>query len=167
MRKLTNDGSLTSDDWAVLPKDEAFDPASVSGPTLVHWSQAQDQARMLEAGNKIGIWIDTETPDEALASIPLQIPVIAIHIPTFTDGRGFSLARMLREQRGFTGEIRALGNYIQDQLFYMRRCGFDAYIIEEIADAESMRRSLMDFSDSYQAAVDQPQPLFRRRSSSP
>ncbi len=163
MRKLTKDGTLTADDWTVLPKDETFDPASVSGPTLVHWAQAQEHLQALDAGKQIGIWIDTESSDESLASLPLNVPVIGIHIPTFTDGRGFSLARMLREQKKFAGEIRALGNYMQDQLFYMRRCGFDAFVIDDSANAESMRRSLMDFSDSYQAAVDQPQPLFRRR----
>lgn len=163
MRKLTSDGTLTDDNWILLPKEDVFDPASTSGPTLIHWSVARQHLEAFEAENNIGIWIDTESSEESLESLPLQVPVIAIHIPAFTDGRGFSLARMLREQKEFAGEIRAVGNYMQDQLFYMRRCGFDAFIIDDNANVESMRRSLQDFSDSYQAAVDQPNPLFRRR----
>ncbi len=92
-----------------------------------------------------------------------QLPVIEIFFPAFMDGRGFSLGRLLRERYGFTGELRAGGQFIRDQLCYLRRCGFNSFAFEEDIDLESAKQSLHDFTDGYQPSVDQPQPLFMRR----
>ena len=86
-----------------------------------------------------------------------------MNFPKFTDGRGYSSARLLRDRYSFRGEIRAIGDVLQDQLFYMKRCGIDAYALREDKDIVAALASLRDFSETYQAAVDQPQPLFRRR----
>lgn len=91
-----------------------------------------------------------------------RIAVVAIHFPVFTDGRGFSYARELRD-KGFAGEIRATGAFIRDQLYYMQRCGFNAFAFDAETDLEACLSSLQDFSDAYQASSDQPQPLFARR----
>jgi uncharacterized protein (DUF934 family) len=91
-----------------------------------------------------------------------EIPLVMINFPTFMDGRGFSYARELRE-RGYTGEIRAVGHFIRDQLTYLSRCGFNAFQFEDESQLEEALDSLRDFNESYQAAADQPQPLFRRR----
>ena len=80
-----------------------------------------------------------------------------------TDGRGYSIARLLRERYGFKGEIRAIGDVLQDQLFPMKRVGFNAYALPEGKNLDKALASLRVFSETYQAAVDQPQPLFRRR----
>ena len=72
-------------------------------------------------------------------------------------------ARLLRDRYGYTGEVRAIGDVLRDQLFFMQRCGFDAFVIREDRSAEDALQSLKDFSETYQAATDQPQPLFRRR----
>jgi uncharacterized protein (DUF934 family) len=80
------------------------------------------------------------------------------------DGRSFSTARLLRERYGFTGELRAVGNFIRDQLCYLRRCGVNAFAFtREDMNLEDALKSLGDFSEYYQASVDQPLPLFRRR----
>ncbi len=91
-----------------------------------------------------------------------QIELIVINFPAFTDGRGFSYARHLRE-RGYRGELRAGGHFIRDQLTYLRRCGFDAFQMADEPDLEAVLESLSDFTEFYQAADDQPLPLFRRR----
>ncbi|HCZ13184.1 MAG TPA: oxidoreductase, partial [Candidatus Accumulibacter sp.] len=72
--------------------------------------------------------------------------------PKFTDGRSYSTARLLRERYRYTGEIRALGDVLQDQLFYMRRCGIDAFALRADKDIEQALAGLRTFSDSYQAA---------------
>ena len=87
---------------------------------------------------------------------------VAVDFPKFMDGRGFSYARELREQRRYQGEIRAVGDFIRDQLFYMKRCGFSSYALPS-DELEAALASLNDFSESYQSSVDQPLPLFRRR----
>jgi uncharacterized protein (DUF934 family) len=86
-----------------------------------------------------------------------------VHFPTFTDGRGYSTARLLRERYGYRGELRAVGDVLRDQLFYLSRVGFDAFALRQDQDAEGALASLADFSESYQASVERPQPLFRRR----
>ena len=88
---------------------------------------------------------------------------IAIDFPQFTDGRGYSIARLLRERYGFKGQIRAVGDVMRDNLFYLSRCGFDSFVLSDQARLEEALQSLSDFSEGYQASVEQPQPLFRRR----
>lgn len=92
-----------------------------------------------------------------------SIAVVAIDFPQFTDGRGYSTARLLRERYGYKGEIRAVGEVLRDTLFYLSRCGFDAFVLSNQDKLEDAVDSLSDFSDGYQASVDRPQPLFRRR----
>ena len=77
--------------------------------------------------------------------------------------RGFSIARLLRERYDYQGEIRAIGNIIRDQLYLLQRCGFNGFELEAGIDLTEAAKSLQDFSDAYQVAVDQPVPLFKRR----
>ena len=88
---------------------------------------------------------------------------IEVHFPTVTDGRGYSTARLLRERLGYRGELRAVGDVQRDQLFYLSRVGFDAFLLRDGEDAERALAALRDFSEAYQASVERPQPLFRRR----
>lgn len=92
-----------------------------------------------------------------------EIDRVEVIFPTFADGRGYSIARLLRERHGYTGELRAVGDVQRDQLFYLSRVGFDAFLLRDGEDAAAALAALADFSEAYQAAVDRPQPLFRRR----
>jgi len=88
---------------------------------------------------------------------------VEVNFPSFTDGRGYSIARLLRERHGYQGELRAVGDVQRDQLFYLARCGFDAFLLREGLDAQEALAALQDFSEAYQASVERPEPLFRRR----
>jgi len=88
---------------------------------------------------------------------------VEVNFPSFTDGRGYSIARLLRERHGYRGELRAVGDVQRDQLFYLARCGFDAYLLRDGDDAGAALAAFNDFSEAYQASVERPQPLFRRR----
>lgn len=101
--------------------------------------------------------------DDALVSDLRAAPFVAIHFPVFTDGRGYTLARLLRERYAVTSEIRAVGDVLIDQLFYMRRCGFDAFTLREDQLLEPAIKALNAFSLSYQPGVDICEPLFARR----
>ena len=92
-----------------------------------------------------------------------QAAVIAIHFPKFSDGRGSSIARLLRERQGYTGELRAVGEVARDHLHAMAQCGFDAFQLREGEDPQEALKAFGDFSDQYQATAAQPLPLFRRR----
>ena len=88
---------------------------------------------------------------------------VEVNFPKFSDGRGYSIARLLRERHGYRGELRAVGDIQRDQLFYLSRVGFDAFQLREGEDADEALAALRDFSEAYQASVERPQPLFRRR----
>jgi uncharacterized protein (DUF934 family) len=88
---------------------------------------------------------------------------IEVNFPSFTDGRGYSIARLLRERHGYDGELRAVGDVQRDQLFYLARCGFDSFLLRTGEDADDALSAFNDFSEAYQASVERPQPLFRRR----
>lgn len=112
----------------------------------------------------IGVWLNnTVELNEELAEKLKTAPVIAINFPAFMDGRGFSIARLLRTRFGYSGEIRAVGHIIRDQLSYLSRCGFNAFCLQDDVDVEAALNSLKDFSESYQTSADQSTPLFRRR----
>jgi len=112
----------------------------------------------------VGVWLEAGEGAEALAADLADLALIGIDFPKFTDGRGYSSARLLRERFGYQGEIRAIGDVLHDQLFYMKRCGIDAFAVRADKDIEAALAGLNVFSETYQTAVDQPQPLFRRRS---
>jgi uncharacterized protein (DUF934 family) len=92
-----------------------------------------------------------------------ELTLVAVNFPVFTDGRGFSYGRALRE-RGYTGELRAVGAFIRDQLDYLSRCGFNAFQLGNESQLPAALESLDQFSEHYQADIDEPLPLFRRRS---
>lgn len=113
-----------------------------------------------------GIWLNGCHGPELRECIDdlLVLPVIAIYFSDFTDGRGFSLATLLRERYNYKGELRAFGNILPDQLFYLQRCGFNAFSFETEVNLQEACKALNDFSRSYQVASDQSIPLFRQRS---
>lgn len=116
-----------------------------------------------EQFEKASVWLSSDQDVALLSKVLGRVNTVALKFDVFMDGRSFSQARLLRENLEFTGEIRAVGNFIQDQLFYMLRCGFTEFSVEDGADEDSMRISMKDFSESYQAACDISEPLFRRR----
>ena len=88
--------------------------------------------------------------------------MIGVDLHKYTDGRGYTLAYRLRKQLGFRGELRAMGDILHDQLFYLRRVGFDAFAVREDKDARAALAGFADFSLNYQASADTDLPLFRR-----
>src|SRR5262245_10441324 len=103
-------------------------------------------------------------PGDDPASAALEgVTRIEVSFPKFGDGRGYSIARLLRERYGYRGELRAVGHITRDLLFFLESCGFDAFELREGEDPYEALASFEDFSESYQASVARPQPLFRRR----
>ena len=104
------------------------------------------------------------TDDPALLAGALaEVRVIAVNFPKYGDGRGYSIARLLRERYGYRGELRATGVVARDQLHAMAQCGFDTFELREGEDAQAALAAFGDFSEGYQATAAQRVPLFRRR----
>ena len=100
---------------------------------------------------------DAELPDDLEG-----IAAVGIEFPAFNDGRGLSLAVLIRTRLGFTGDLVALGAVHEDILHYMRRCGFNMMQLPDDRDAEVALSLLAPYTDHYQASVEQTQPSFRR-----
>jgi uncharacterized protein (DUF934 family) len=106
-------------------------------------------------------------PGDEPASIVDRLGGVArveVNFPKFGDGRGYSIARLLRERYGYRGELRAVGHITRDLLFFLESCGFDAFELREGENPHEALSAFNDFSESYQASVARPAPLFRRRS---
>jgi uncharacterized protein (DUF934 family) len=157
--RLIKHGAVIDDAWQVLREipTESLPDEKIIVP-LNYWLEHRDQLR---ARGDVGVWLASDQPPTPLADDLANLPVVAIDFPLFTDGRGFSYGRTLREHFNYQGEVRAIGQFIRDQLYYLSRCGFDAYAIET-TDPEKALASLNDFSSSYSASIDQPLPWFRR-----
>jgi uncharacterized protein (DUF934 family) len=103
-------------------------------------------------------------PADDPASISLEgVARVEVNFPKFGDGRGYSIARLLRERYGYRGELRAVGHITRDLLFHLESCGFDAFELRAGEDPHQALASFEDFSEAYQTSVARPQPLFRRR----
>ena len=165
MQNLIRNGELTQDDWKTInTTNDAEDIALFQQENVLIPLSIYLENQSMFAGTGLGLLLSNDDDVNVLADHLDKISVIAISFPAFADGRGFSQARMLRDQFDFSGEIRAVGHFIQDQLTYLSRCGFNAFeLLEEEHDGSAMLESLSDFTESYQAASDDPTPLFRRR----
>lgn len=133
-------------------------------PLAVLRARKDELAPRIAAG-EIGVWLESFELVEDLAAALDDInalPVIAYDFPKFVDGRGFSAAVLLRSRYGYKNELRAIGDVLRDKLYFMQRCGFDAYAIRADRSAEDALASLRDFSEPYQASTAEPQPLWRR-----
>jgi uncharacterized protein (DUF934 family) len=105
-------------------------------------------------------------PDDEVESLKpwfSHLPLIALDFPSFRDGRGYSQAYLLRTRLGWTGELRAVGDVLRDQLSHMRQCGFDSFAVREDKSAEDALKGLAGMSVLYGRSVIEPRPLFRRR----
>lgn len=163
---IIRDGVVIRDVWTdVASLDELNalpDDRAVCVPLSV-WNEGR--AVLQSRSGALGVRMAAhETPDGLAQDFP-RLSLISIQFAQFTDGRGYSIARTLRQKMGYQGELRAVGDVLRDQLFYLVRCGFNAFALAPGRDIQAALSSLNDFSVAYQSAADQPQPLFWRRGS--
>lgn len=105
-----------------------------------------------------------EPDDDARALIPHldRLALIEIAFPKFRDGRGYSSARILREA-GYTGELRAQGDVLVDQIAFMKRCGFDSFAPEAPLNQADVEAALSRYDHVYQGAADAAVPVWKLR----
>src|SRR5258706_13972645 len=157
---------IAADNWKLLkPAADGSSPAvAPTGDVIVPlalWLE-QREALLSRAGG-LGVWLDSHEEPATIAGDFDRFGIIAVNFPKFGDGRGFSIARLLRERYGYKGELRAIGEVGRDHLFYMAQCGFDAFELRAGEDPQEALAAFGDFSTSYQSTSAQPLPLFRRR----
>lgn len=163
--KIIKNKSIVEDDWIVLRLDEQQSAENISipdGKIVVPLSIWLKQREALLKRAEIGVWFASDERPELIKEDIERFAVIAIDFPKFSDGRGYSIAYNLRVRLGYTKELRAIGDVLRDQLFYMQRVGFDAFAPRPDRSIDDALKGLTDFSEVYQKSVDQPLPLFRR-----
>lgn len=144
-------------------------PAGLAIVPLAVWLARQDELAPRLAAGELGVWIDAcELVEDLVASVAdiNAFPLIAVNFPKFVDGRGYSTATLLRTRYGYRNELRAVGEVLRDFFFFMKRSGFDVLVPSPARytpdQLQAALASLQDFSEPYQGAVDQSQPLWRR-----
>ena len=149
---LWKNGAFIEDAWQIVPDDQ---PVADAVPALVPLKRWQENRAALAARKApLGLVIPPGSDwRDSLADLP-RFPVIAVTIPKYADGRAFSIARLLRERDGYKGEIRAMGDYIIDQMPYMKRVGIDAFLVTNPIVEAGLKRGLWpEVTDYLQPAV--------------
>lgn len=157
--------AVVSDDWIILRLSENETPESVTVPAgkiIVPLKVWQAQRATLQNRAELGVWLASNERPEELKGEMEKFAVIAVDFPKFADGRGYSIAYNLRARLGYVGELRAIGDVLRDQMFYMQRVGFDAFAPRPDKNIHDALKGLTDFSETYQTSLDQKLPLFRR-----
>ena len=149
---LIKDGKLVADSFVDATAAAAIPPA---GPVIVNLEQWQaERAALLARGTPLGIRLHSDQSPDVIAADVAHFAVVALEFPKFRDGRAYSYARLLRERYGFKGELRAVGDVLLEQLFFMIRVGFDAFELSSADPLRDYQTALADFSVWYQPTGD-------------
>lgn len=157
MRKLIKQREVIEDTWRYA--DEDPQAAAVIVP-LTQWRQEREQWQASD--RRLGVRVGPADKLDTLAADLPRLSLVALEFGGLAEGRGYSQAHLLRKRYGFAGELRAVGKIQRDQLFYMARCGFDAFELPENADFDVALTAFGDFSVAYQPGVDQGLSLLLR-----
>jgi len=167
MPTLIKDGQVIEDLWEKVSMESGLDYVTGTDSTqhvivpLAMWAAEKDT--LLASGKAIGVCLDSEDDPYELAGDVDKLALVGLYFPVFRDGRPFSSAAIIRNRLGFKGELRARGDVLRDQLFYMRQCGIDSFELPDTVDVDEALAAFNDFATNYQSTVATPTPLFRRR----
>ena len=167
MAKLIKGRAVAVDAWKWLELQEGETPENVTLTAgevifpLPVWRARKDE--IISCHKRIGLLLQPDERVEDIAGDLDYFVVIAVNFPKFVDGRGYSTAALLRQRYKYQGELRAVGDVLHDQLFFMKRVGFDSYALKADKDAvHAIEAGFTTFAEPYQGATDQPLPAFRR-----
>ncbi len=127
--------------------------------TLEEWKENRDSL----SGQNLELTLESSETADLIGDDSASFQRISINFPKFADGRGYSAARLLRERFAYKGELRATGDVLIDQLYFMKRCGFDTFALRDDQIVEDAIAAFSTFTVNYQNDTNDQQPLFRRR----
>ena len=161
MRRLIKQRELVVDYWRYADEDPVGRHRALILP-FARWKAERDQWWLWDG--RLGVRLGPTDPVGALEHDFLRVSLVAIEFGGRGEGRGYSQAQLLRKRYKFTGELRAVGKIQRDQLFFMARCGFDAFELPETANIDECIKAFDDFSVAYKGAADVGLSLERRAS---
>ncbi|MEZ5925118.1 MAG: DUF934 domain-containing protein [Hyphomicrobiaceae bacterium] len=144
---LIRNGAYVEDGWTRI---EGEAPLPDGGDVLIDWSRLKEDASLRVFDGRLGVHLPNTVDANELAPFVNRLALVAFEFPSFTDGRAFSQARVLRHQLGFPGEIRATGNPKADQGAYLIRCGIDTFEIRGMQPLETWRAAIGSVTRVYQ-----------------
>ncbi len=150
---LIKNNQIVEDTWIAVD-DDADIPAT--GNVIVGydcWREQRDH--FASHAGRVGVRLKSDQPPSLINGSLHAIDLIALEFPAYTDGRAYSYARLLRDRYGFEGEIRAVGDVLRDQAFYMLRCGFDSFAVTNENALSGWLDAFEEFTHVYQPATDQ------------
>lgn len=161
--QVIKDRKIVNDDWSLIREVED-DAAIPQGNVIYPFSYWQDNRDvLLERDSLHAVWVDGDIETEDLLSDIGHFSIIALDFPAFKDGRSYSHARLLRDRYDYKGDLRAIGDVLRDQIFFMHRCGISSYEVREDKDAEDALKGFEEFTVRYQAAADDAVPIYKLR----
>ncbi len=159
--KVIKDNAIVEDEWQRLSKVDGDIPEGNVIVPFTCWLERKSE--FTNRNGKLGVCIDGTVEAEEVAKDLEQFDLIALEFPRFTDGRCYSQARLLKDRYDYQGELRAVGDVLRDQLFYMKRCGIDSFELRSDKDFEDALNAFQEFSIKYQTAADGAAPIYKQR----
>lgn len=159
---VTRDGEVIPNGWQLLAdEEEASLGMTGDGPYVLGFDRALKDLDGLNG--HYGVRVLPGDDVRLLEPFLDKITLIEVAFPGYRDGRGYSTARILREDLAYIGSVRAVGDVLRDQLFFMLRCGFDEFLIKDKDPSEALRSAAKRFSTVYQGAADANRPAWALR----
>lgn len=161
--RVIKDKAILEDGWKLVRELNDSDEIPEGNVILpfAFWKANRDA--ILNDKSEYAVWIDGSVETEELVEDLKHFSIIGLDFPAFKDGRSYTHARLLRDRYAYQGDLRAIGDVLRDQLFFMQRCGINSYEIREDKDIEEALKGLEDFSVRYQAAADDAVPIYKLR----
>ncbi|MEW5754684.1 MAG: DUF934 domain-containing protein [Pseudomonadota bacterium] len=158
--QVIKQGAIIEDAWQLVGLEDTLPEGDVIVP-WARWKSERDS--LLKRPGKRGVQINGDDDlDEVVADLA-HFALIALEFPRYADGRCYSAARLLRDRYRYQGELRAVGDVLRDQLFYMQRCGIDSFQLRPGEDYQRALKAFQELSVKYQSAADRAQPIYRLR----
>ncbi len=147
--QIIKDKQIIDDNWMHIADDHEITAGNIT-VSLTRWKQ--QKADLINHKGNLGIRLSPADKIEDIADALNNISLISLEFPAFTDGRSFSQARLLRSRYAFNGEIRAIGNYMPDQVYYLSRVGVNAFQLEKPEELNVALSTMDDFTVKYQTS---------------
>ena len=164
MSKLLKDGAFIADPYTAIADDA---PLPEGGAVVSLARFKKDRDALLARNVPLGVRLQSSESPELLGEDVNRLSLIVLEFPKFRDGRAFSWARMLRTRLGFKGEIRAVGDFLYDQVNYQHRVGFDAWEVPDDFTVDMYRSALTEMTYVYQPSTDGKKTIFQLRAQRP
>lgn len=162
MGNFIKDRKSQEDSWTPYTGLEDMDNLP-SGDVYVpfdEWKSSRDA--LLKRNSRLGVILEnTDNVAELIEDFD-RLDLVVLQFPKMADGRAFTQARLLRERFGYKGEIRAVGDVLHDQIFYMQRCGFNSFEMRPDQDIPTALGAFDEMTVTYQPAADEELPIWRR-----